>query len=289
MTTPRVYIPSRGRWENVPKLLKAWDDCFFDVKFMVEPDEVEKYESEIPKQYARMVEVLALPDRNLGVGYSRTLCLLHADNDGFESIICSDDDIKPNTGRSGDQDAGMDGLVDLAGDPMVLGATAYYSYQDLMLGIKGGPRKDVIIAPSCIVRMFGLNVKNSLEIGGFDSDLKCGDDADFMIRGVIAGYPWLIDLAAKAISFAPRFAVGGVEALEKDISTGEVKGAKGDATRDAVRIISEKFPEIANPVRPDKLSYKWRKLYDDNLPDWKHWSPLHGGNIRNYLGEDWQR
>lgn len=289
MSNPRCYIPSRGRWENVPKLVKAWDDCMFDVKFMVEPDEVELYEKQIPKAQEHCVEVLALPDRNLGVGYSRTLCLFHAEADGFDSIICSDDDIKPNTGRSGDKDAGMDGLVDLAADPMVIGVTAYYSYQDLMLGIKGGPRTDVIIAPSCIVRMFGLNVKKSLEIGGFDSNLKCGDDADFMIRSVMAGYPWLIDLAAKAISFAPRFATGGVDALEKATSKGDVVGAKGDATREAVRIIAEKFPDIASPVRPDKLSYKWQKLYDTYLPEWRHWSPLHGGNILNYMGRDWNR
>jgi hypothetical protein len=260
----------------------------FDVVFSVEPDELEKYEAEIDRAGAReFASCIALPDRNLGVGFSRTFCLEHAASDGLESIICSDDDIKPNTGRNGESDAGMDKLIEICEDPMVLGCTAYYSYLDLMLGIKGKDRKDVIIAPNCIVRLFGLNVKESLDLGGFDASLKCGDDADFLIRGIYAGFPWLIHLGAKAVSFAPRFATGGVAALEDAVSVGEVKGAKGDATREAVRIIAEKFPDIATAVRPDKLSYKWRQLYDNELPDWKHWSPLHGGNINNYFGEGW--
>lgn len=277
---PRVYIPSRGRPNNVSKLVSAWDNQFFDVFFMVEPDEAELYQKEVNLAGAQdFTTVLSLPDRNLGVGFSRTHCLRHAEADGFESIICSDDDIKPTSG--------MDELIDTAADSMVLGVTAWYSYQDLMLGIKGSKRDDLILCPSCIVRLFGLNVKNSLELGGFDAELRCGDDADFMIRGVIAGYPWLIHLGAKATSFAPRFATGGVEALENAVTDGEVVGAKGQATRDAVARIAEKFPDIANAVRPDKLSYKWRKLYDTYLPEWKHWSALHGGDIENYFGTGW--
>jgi hypothetical protein len=280
MPNPRVYIPSRSRWDNVKKLVTAWDEEMFDVLFMVEPDEQDKYDTELVKCGATgFARTIALPDRNLGVGFSRAQCIRHAANDDFDAIICSDDDIKPKSG--------MDRLVWLAEDPLVLGATAYYSYLDLMLGIKGTNREDVIIAPNCIVRLFSLNVQNSLEIGNFDEELKCGDDADFVIRGIMAGYPWFIHLGAKSISFAPRFAEGGVKALEQAISKGEVDGAKGDATRDAVEKIAAKFDGYASARTPTKLAYKWRDIHDDFVPDWKHWSPLHGGKIQNYFGDGW--
>lgn len=198
MRNPRVYIPSRGRWENVPKLVKAWDEQDFDIVFSVEPDEAVKYAHEIASvNHDNEVTVIILPDSNLGVGFSRTYCLEHASADGFDSIICSDDDVKPVSG--------MDKIIYAAEDPLVLGITAWYSYLDLMLGIDKAKREDMIaneqsilVATCCIVRIFGLNVENSLAIGGFDADLKCGDDADFVIRGFIAGYPWLIHLDAKS-------------------------------------------------------------------------------------------
>lgn len=268
MNNPRVYIPSRGRPNNVSKLVSAWDNQFFDVFFMVEPGEADLYEQQVKVAGAQdFTSVIALPDSNLGVGFSRTHCLEHAQSDGLESIICSDDDIKPTSG--------MDELIDTAADPMVLGVTAWYSYQDLMLGIKGMKRSDIILAPSCIVRLFGLNVKNALEIGGFDASLKCLDDGDFMVRGLMAGYPWLIHLGAKSTSFAPRHATGGVQSLGSG------------ALAESVSAIAEKYPEYTTVVSENKLRYKWRKLYDDYLPDWKHWSALQGGDIANYFGEGW--
>lgn len=286
MTNPRVYIPSRSRWANVPKLVKAWDDEMFDVVFSVEPDEAGQYAQAIADTtHHNEVSVITLPDRNLGVGFSRTFCLEHAYKDGLESIICSDDDVKPVSG--------MDYLIDAAADPRVLGITSWYSYLDLMLGITSKERqqmiadkRSILVATCCIVRIFGLNVENSLDVvGGFDPELKCGDDADFVIRGFQEGFPWLIHLGAKSNSMAARFAPGGVAALEDAVSDGEVIGAKGAATRDAVAKIAAKFPGYARAARPDKLTYKWRKMLDDYLPEWRTWSELHGGSIDKYLGE----
>lgn len=294
---PRVYIPSRGRPENVEKLVKAWYEEIFDVYFMVEPDEFDAYQAEVDKAGAGdFTTVMALPDRNLGVGFSRSRCMEHAANDGHESVIMSDDDIKPNRGRKGEINPRMDKMIELCEDPFVLGATAYYSYQDLMFGIKGKDRLDVILCPTCVVRMFGLNVKNSLEIGNFDPLLKCGDDVDFQIRGLMAGFPWLVYLGAKAQSFGPRFAEGGVKALEdatgeelgEDDPANRPKPAQGENTKFAVQRLHDKFPEMTNIVSPVKITFYWRKMHDEYLPDWRHYSALQGGNIKNYMGPDWE-
>jgi hypothetical protein len=250
--------------------VKAWDEEIFDVVFMVEPDEVDMYKVQVPDCRVG-VEVIGLPDRNLGVGFSRARCLEHAADAGHESIVMSDDDVKPTSG--------MDGLIDVAADPLVLGITSWYSYLDLMLGIKGKLRNDVVICPSSIFRIFGLNVQNTIDIGNYDEELRMTDDADLMIRGIVEGYPWMIHLGAKSASMGARWQPGGIAALE-DASTNSLKIESCDYLQD-------KFPDWVRRPREDKISFKWRQCYDDNLPEWKHWSPLHGGNIKNYMGENW--
>jgi hypothetical protein len=260
--------------------VKAWDDEMFDVVFMVEPDEVDMYTSACPKEYRDngMVSVFGLPDTNLGVGLSRAMCLEHAAMDGLESIIMSDDDVKPSSG--------MDGLIDVAADPLVLGITSWYSYLDLMLGIKGKNRNDVIICPSSIFRIFGLNVQNVIGIGNYDEELRMTDDADLMIRGIVEGFPWMIHLGAKSASMGARWQPGGIDALEKQASSG--KETANVLKVEACDYLQNKFPDWVRRPREDKISFKWRVIYDENLPEWKHWSPLHGGNINNYMGEKWK-
>lgn len=267
MLRPRVYIPSRGRPENVAKLAKAWDTELFDVVFMVEPDEVKPYRDNVPSDLFITVAVEALPGRNLGVGFSRSRCVEHADADGLEAIILSDDDIKPITG--------MDLLIEAAENPLTLGVTSYHSYLDLALGTKGRHRDDIIVAHQSFMRLWAINISNVKAIGGFDKNLKCIDDNELKFRAVMSGFPWMIHFGAKSASFGKRFAAGGVSAL----GDRAVENA-ADRIVDKHRLYT---PHLISRVdTPKAIQYKWSKIHDHFLPGWRDWSEKHGGNIDNY-------
>lgn len=270
---PRVYIPSRGRPENVDKLVKAWDNELFDVFFMVEPDEVEVYYDSIPRDIDVNVVVLALPDKNLGVGFSRATCVEHADGDGYESIILSDDDIRPV--------CGMDHLVEDVKDSMALAITSYHSYLDFALNVKGKDRDDIVMSSSSFMRMWSVNIANVKAIGGLDKNLKCIDDNELKFRGAMNGFPWLIHFAAKSASFGKRFAVGGVSELGSR--------AVDDAADQIIAKYPEHVPHFIKRIETEKaIQYKWAKIHDHFMPEWRDWSLTHGGDINNYFGAGWR-
>lgn len=268
---PCVYIPSRGRPENVAKLVKAWEAERFDVVFMVEPDEWRTYRLSVPEDgfYGITVTVDCLPDRNLGVGYSRATCVEHAKAKGHETIILSDDDIRPITG--------MKHLIEAAEHPLALGITSYHSYLDLALGVKGKYRNDVIVAHQSFMRMWAINISNVEAIGGFDKNLKCIDDNELKFRAAMNGFPWMIHFGAKSASFGKRFAAGGVSSL----GNRAVENA-ADRIVDKHRLYSPEF--IRRVDTPKAIQYKWSKIHDHFLPNWRDWSEKHGGSVDNYLG-----
>lgn len=270
---PRVYIPSRGRPENVVKLVKAWDTELFDVVFMVEPDEQLAYAKSIPNEITIAVAVESLPDRNLGVGFSRARCLEHAKADGHEAIILSDDDIKPV--------CGMDHLIEDVKDPLAVAITSYHSYMDLALGVKGKERDDILIVAPSFMRMWSVNIENVYAIGGLDKNLKCIDDNELKFRAALNGFPWMIHFAAKSSSFGKRFATGGVSSLGSR--------AVDDAADQIIAKHAEHSPHLVNRVdTPKAIQYKWSKIHDAFLPGWRDWSEKHGGSISNYFGVGWK-
>lgn len=271
--SPRVYITSRGRPDNVRKLLPAWEAEGFSVYFMVEPDEAETYRAAIDSiPHTNSVTVLSLPDKNLGVGYSRADCLAHAQADGQQSVLLSDDDVKPYNG-------GMESMLEFACGPRVLGVTAWHDYIDFALGVKGKERTDAIISPSIFMRIWALNIDNVLSIGGIDRSIKCIDDAELKFRAHTHGYPWVINFGAKVRSFAKRYAEGGVNLL-------------GDNAIDVAtdQILDKHRPHLDSGLirrggKPEQVKYNWVKIHDRFMPGWRNWSEKHGGNIANYFTE----
>lgn len=259
---------------------------------MVEPDEFEQYKYAVSVPFndkdgdapTNTVKILVLPDHDLGVGYSRWLCVEHAKDAGFESIILSDDDILPVSG--------MDTIIYDAEDPLVFAITAWHSYFDLALGVKGNERNDLIIVAPSFTRMFAINIKNVLEVGNFDRNVKCTDDVELKLRGIMAGYPWMIHFNAKAKSFGSRFAPGGVAALEDQFAGEPVLTGVGDVHRGAIEYILAKHrkyvPDLLAQRTETKISYKWSKLHDHFMPGWREWAMLQGGDVLNYMGKDWK-
>jgi hypothetical protein len=197
------------------------------------------------------------------------MCVEHADADGLEAIILSDDDIRPVTG--------MDQLIEAAKDPLALGITSYHSYLDLALGVKGRKRDDLIVAHQSFMRLWSINISNVEAIGGFDKNLKCIDDNELKFRAVMNGFPWMIHFGAKSASFGKRFAAGGVSSLGNravDIAAMRIVEKHQAYAPDFIRLVDT----------PKAIQYKWSKIHDHFLPNWRDWSEKHGGSVENYLG-----
>lgn len=273
MTKPQVFIPSRGRWDGARKLTDAWFKEGFDVNWVVEPSEWATYANRVED-----AKVYPLPMKDGGIAYSRNHCVNLAASFGHQSIILADDDIKPYY-----KGGNMDILVKNAEHPKVLGITARYSYHDLCLGpdIKGCD--DLILLSTGTFRLVALNVKNVLDLGNYDIKLDYAEDCDLFLRGLKAGYPWMVHLGTYSSSIGTRYEPGGM----LDFAGGKDNLAehKGWWHED----IQEKYPDLINEHtekcrgKQNCISIQWKRAYNKYMPDWKKYSALHGGNIGAYL------
>jgi hypothetical protein len=264
---PQVFIPSRGRISHARRLTDVWRQEGFDVHWVVEPNEFLDYDYEVEGDKAH-----ALPIPNNGIGYSRNHCVNLAASFGYESIILADDDIKPG------KNANMDILVDWAEHPKVLGITARYSYHDLCLGpdIKG--MDELILLPTGTFRLVALNVNNVLDIGNYDHTLIGLEDNDLFMRGLQAGYPWMIHLGTYAVSMGKRYQPGGMADFMKD------HGIPSDDIPPWYQVMADQYPAFVSGHKKNRIRFAWKQAYDHYLPEWRKWSALHGGDLRNYFG-----
>ena len=269
-----VFIPSRGRWEQAPVIAKAWHAQGFTPHFVVEPDEALSYCAAVED-----CQVHPLEFENGGIGHSRMHCVNLAASWGCKSIVLCDDDIKPNP-----KYLNMGNFMDSAAHSKVLGITARYGYHDLCLGALIKDRNDLILLPTGTFRLVALNVRNVLEIGNYDRHLEYAEDCDLFLRGLQAGFPWLIHLGTRSISVGTRYQPGGM----LDFAGGEDELA--DRKEHWHETLYERYPDIVNdPAKADftkqnSIRISWRKAYDKYLPGWKKWSALHGGYLAHYLG-----
>lgn len=269
---PKVYISSRGRVANARKVVPIWHNqgFEFDIFIAVEPDEFYLYANGLSECGINYAEILPLPRPNQGLAYSRKFCVTHAASFGWESIIATDDDIKPVHG--------VENTVMDAAHPKALGITIRYSYHDLALGDKIRSLGGIILQPNGMFRMVALNVNNVMRLGNYDPNADNCEDADLMLRGLEAGFPWMVDLDSKAASIGKRHEPGGsldyINTIGRSIYDHTHKKP----------ILVKKFPEIATSNSEGKTRVAWLKAHDKYLPDWRKWSALHGGDLAEYLG-----
>jgi len=285
-----VFIPSRGRWEEAAKLVESWRSLNFHVHFIVEPDEQDTYLRYMfrsrpgAQNQNPTISIHPLPIRNGGIGHSRMHCINLAGSWGMKSIVLADDDIKPNVKYNS-----MSNFAACATHHKVLGITARYGYHDLCLGRLIRGRDDLILLPTGTFRLVALNVDNVLEIGNYDKHLEYAEDNDLFLRGLQAGYPWMIHLGTRSNSVGTRYQPGGM--LDYAGGEGNLK-AKKKLWHEQ---LYAKYPNIVN--NPDKADFdkqnsirvSWQKAYDTYLPGWKKWSMLHGGELSHYLGMTHER
>jgi hypothetical protein len=266
---PKVYISSRGRVANVQKVVPLWHNQGFDIFIAVEPDEFMLYAKGLTECGISYAEILPLPKANQGLAYNRRYCVTHAASFGWEAIVATDDDIKPVFGVSS---TAMD-----ASHPKALGITIRYSYHDLALGPKIKKLGGIILQPNGMFRMVALNVANVMKVGNYDPAADNCEDADLMMRGLQAGFPWMVDLDSKAASMGKRHEPGGsldyINAIGRSVADHTHKKP----------ILQEKFPEVISSNSEGKTRVAWLRAHDLFLPGWRKWSDLHGGDIGAYL------
>lgn len=268
----QVFIPSRGRFDGARKLTETWREHGFDVHWVVEPKEHLDYDYEVEGD-----KVHSLPIPDAGIGYSRNHCVNLAASMGFDSIILADDDIKPSKN--------MDWLVEDAEDPKILGITAKYAYHDFCFRERVQGRNDLILLPTGTFRLVALNVMNVLNLGNYDHTLEYAEDCDLFLRGLEAGYPWMIHLGTWSISTGTRYQPGGMVDFAGDsVELAEKKKYWHET-------LYQQYPDFVNdPTKADftkqnSIRISWQKAYNHYLPDWRKWSALHGGDIEIYFDE----
>jgi hypothetical protein len=289
VANPQVFIPSRGRPNGARKLTQAWHEEGFDVNWVVERREHDDYFDKIvgyapisgpPDSNPPKTHIHILPVSNAGIGFARNHCVSLAGSFGCRSIILADDDIKPSA-----KGGGMQGLVDCAKHSKVLGITAKYSYHDLCLGDKIKGRNDLILLPTGTFRLVALNVNNVLDLGNYDHTLEYAEDCDLFLRGLAAGYPWMIHLGTWSNSIGTRYQPGGM--LDFAGGAKQLKAAKADWHE----TLHEQYPEFTNEHDDIKCAGKqncirisWKKAYNELMPGWQKYSALHGGYLNDYFG-----
>ena len=277
MEQHHVFIPSRGRWHDRVKVASWWQNEGFITHFVVEPNEIDKYHI---SRNDLDVLIHPLPRPDMGIAFSRHHCVDIAASYGCPAIIMADDDIKPGSLKRA---SNMKSMLESAVHSKVLGITARYGYHDLCLGDAIRGRSDLILLPTGTFRLVALNVDNVLRIGNYDRSLEYAEDCDLFLRGIKAGFPWMVDLGSWATSQGNRYEPGGMTDYVGEFDMRDAKEIWHYA-------LYNRYPEVVNNpervkdwTKQNTITIQWQRAYDLWLPDWREWSALHGGHLAKYL------
>ncbi len=262
-----VYICTRGRINNLKKVVPRWLDQNFRVVLVVEKREYQEHLM-VTGDYNN-VYVTGLPSKDRGIGYARSRAVDHASNSRLRSIIMADDDIRPAV------DSSMSLLLREAEKPGTLGVGAVLRIHDHFTGGAVTANSGVILCPGGWGhRLYGLNVNKTMELGNYDTKLDClGEDDELQRQGIAAGIPWLVHCDVWAESIGARNQPGGIESLTRTV-TGTTR-----PTRELQNhmYLFKRWPEYVS-CPPKKFRMAWQRMLTDYIPDWRERSAIHGGH-----------
>lgn len=269
--TAAIYIPSKGRPENMRRVIPAWLEFKpRGVKVIVVVDNGEHalYRDTLRAGFAKAsddIHLLKLPYNNRGIGFARAWSMEHAAKMGHESVIMSDDDVRPRSS--------VNPLLREARKASVLGIGATSSYHSLL----SNGWTDVLNCPILCpggwgFQLFGLNVANTIKVGNFVKALDCfGEDAELMRNGIANGFCWQSHCGVSFAQIGKRYEPGGIAALYGHTRT--------ERERDCQEMIHARWPMYTSkPPKPSRMA--WQRMYDDYLPGWRRRSAIHGGSLR---------
>jgi len=261
-----VYIPTMSRYDNLMKIVPRWLDQGIPVRLMVTQGEFQEHVIFGREAGWPLRDVKVIMQKGIGIGAARRSCVIHARRYGLESIIMTDDDMKPVS------DARP--LLTEAARPGVLGVGAVRPIHDHFTHGAISRNKGVILCPGGWgFQLFGLNVRTASQIGNFDALLHSyGEDAELCRLGISKGIPWRAHCDVRCDSIGARYAPGGINARFR---TPELRT---EAEYACLFRIHQRWPRYTNPPnRP--LRVAWQRMLNDFIPDWRERSALHGGSL----------
>jgi hypothetical protein len=264
-----VYIPTLSRTDMLKKTVPNWIEQGLQVRLVI--DRVEwSIHTKLKREenWGKDVYILPLPLSGRGMGYARNFIVHHAKKTALESIIMSDDDvhIHPNSNASL--------LLEEAEKPRVLGVGAVRSLHDRFTGGAISANSGPILCPGGWgFTIHGLNIDNALLCGNFDKQLHSfGEDAELARNGIVQGIPWRVHCDVEFVSLNKRLDPGGFSAKYSTLD------ARLEAELECRKIIHKRWPEYTSqPEKKPRVA--WQKLLDDNIPNWKEASAIHGGSL----------
>jgi hypothetical protein len=182
-------------------------------------------------------------------------------------MIMSDDDMRPTATTN------MTRLLTAARKSNVIGIGATRSLHDR--NSKGAISRNhgpILCPGGWGMQLFALNIKNTIEVGNFDSELDCfGEDAELERMGIATiGIPWLVHCDVKCEAIGVRYDPGGMNSFITD----GTRALREIACR---RIIHERWPMYTSaPERRPNM--RWQKMLDDYITGWRELSAIHGGS-----------
>jgi hypothetical protein len=266
-----VYIPTLSRLDLLERVVPFWLQQEMQVRLIVERHEYAAHQTLKKRmKWGGNVYILPLKLAGRGIGYARRECVLHAHATHLKSVIMSDDDMYPHP------DTDVWELIDEAERPGVLGIGATRSLHDRFTNGAISRNHGVILCPGGWgLQLFGLNIQEAISCGNFDHRLHTiGEDAELARQGIARGIPWLVHCDVKAVAAGKRYAPGGFSAKYKLLE------ARREAEKVCMEIIHRRWPDYTNP--PEKpLRMMWQKMLSNYIPEWRDYSALHGGDIKN--------
>jgi TET-associated glycosyltransferase-like protein len=265
-----VYIPTMGRLANLEKVIPRWLDQDFDVVLVVPESEREVHGDLLyDHEWFGRVSIVAERGKKRGIGYVRKVCVAHAESHGLKSFVMADDDVRP------EPDSDMSLLTAAARRPGVLGIGSPRRLTDYYTGGAISRNSGVIMCPGGWgLQLWAMNVETTIKIGNFDEKIHSwGEDAELVIRGIMAGIPWLAHCDVWHESIGKRYLPGGISGrFEED------REARTAAEQECVAYVHSLYPKYTAPPG-HKFRVAWQKLLDDHIPDWRSRSAIHGGRL----------
>lgn len=261
-----VYIPTLDRLPILERTVPEWIKTGMPVYLVVDPMELKRHiVFRNDHVWHGQVGIVPVPRNGKGIGFKRRFIVQHADQMGYPSFVMADDDHKP-------REPGMaeELLLEAARDDVLgIGATVQI-YARFTAGAINRLRGPILWPGGAGFSVYGLNVRNALAVGNFDSALYAfGEDAELRRLGITHGFPWRVHADVRVDAVNQRNSPGGFMA--------KFNGSMADRTSAELAcraIIYERWPQyVSPPDKPPRMA--WQRMLTDYIPDWRAHSALH--------------
>lgn len=256
-----VYVHTRDRLQFLEKSLPKWakvleDEPDIGLYLVVEPNEVKKHERFLRDEgITGVMDIIPLPKKNMGMGWSRQIAYEHARHWDYASFITTDDDMFPRESPAG--------FLSTAMDDDVLGVGCWFSIYGLLM--QHEPNTGVHpVYNGQGKRCMAINTDNMsrLSTKGFPTYFKGYDDHELQRLGIAdLGLHWWVDTDYPCVSVAKIGDPGGMCSLP-----GYARVI--DRKHTAHVLTHERWPGfVSNPEKCDldsgKCSYtmQWKKFH----------------------------